>query len=928
MISHKFGSASPTVVDMEKPESVQKDGKKSSPLKEALYYSLQQMVSASCGLLMPFCQTHWQWATVLSVSILNYLPIFTRVQKKKALFEEQPKGSSADENEVFDRKYFAYSLIKLCSIIWTVLVVFWTVNSALHVALPSTHVLVVPTLSMVFDTFFDVMAKGLYLKTIVDVHSAVFDSDARTERQFRDLQKLMKTLWLSTTDVIIISVKGRDRTSSVLSPSFHKLLALLQTSSSELSPSRTESHETTEQGLLLHTASSGEEPRVYDANRIDSHHISPEDDSVEDNITGLKTLGKVPISSQEVETGAGLIHTCWKRLCDESCSDDGKNSGAMIQEYVNEITKEKFTFEIKLSQRADSFVGIVRNVTERVKLHDAEKRAQATVIARQRDAQSVNRFTRHEIKNGLLAGMELCDRLNQSFQTASKSIDDSVPVLVHKDEYLSIDSQMTKTGAMIGQVDQVLGEVLDTVLAEAMARDVIYEVYNSTPKKQDLISLLRSTGCGVGVEPRFPLVVRPSGMDLPKLLLDAQMLKYIHRNAVSNAMKYGRLGGVVSTNVFYQLEKKHLTIEVVNEPGPGHDRLMQMGEEATSAVFRQKTRLHDDTGDQDDHKHLSDGDGAWIMQKCAKNMGGHCEITFEQNQTRFIFSCPAEPIIEPLRTSGAPEHPKFELPSNTYAIGIDDSWIQRKLMLRIFNTAGISAGRTKVLGRDTTELDSISRLIAAIMTQEPDSKILILVDENLDYVDDAGGRLIRSGSKIMERCLKSMPSARRNRVLCLVRSANDSASDVAAYAERTHGFFSKTVTKKDGIMEILEPAWRARFGDMPRPEDDALKNILNCFGEDSPTESVCREDLKEVVSSVDELLRGRKSFRDIPWSHLWSALHSLKGDIMISENKWFIQAAEDISAMRGSQAPSDFDERWAQIRQSVMEGIDQDDALE
>jgi hypothetical protein len=45
----------------------------------------------------------------------------------------------------------------------------------------------------------------------------------------------------------------------------------------------------------------------------------------------------------------------------------------------------------------------------------------------------------------------------------------------------------------------------------------------------------------------------------------------------------------------------------------------------------------------------------------------------------------------------------------------------------------------------------------------------------------------------------------------LVRSANDSAKDVALYVERTHGFFPKALMQQDRIREILEPFWTKRF---------------------------------------------------------------------------------------------------------------------
>ena len=128
--------------------------------------------------------------------------------------------------------------------------------------------------------------------------------------------------------------------------------------------------------------------------------------------------------------------------------------------------------------------------------------------------------------------------------------------------------------------------------------------------------------------------------------------------------------------MFFNERSETLRIEVVNEPGEGHDRLVRMGKEACAAVFQQSTRLHEDNERNDNI--LSSGDGAWIMQKCAKNLGGFCEIAFEPTRTKFAVECHASPVFE----SDDSRRTVFELPSNRWAIGVDDSWIQRKLLLR------------------------------------------------------------------------------------------------------------------------------------------------------------------------------------------------------------------------------------------------------
>eukprot|EP00523_Entomoneis_sp_CCMP467_P022964 CAMPEP_0168827680 /NCGR_PEP_ID=MMETSP0727-20121128/122_1 /TAXON_ID=265536 /ORGANISM="Amphiprora sp., Strain CCMP467" /LENGTH=1091 /DNA_ID=CAMNT_0008880851 /DNA_START=70 /DNA_END=3342 /DNA_ORIENTATION=- len=854
----------------------------------AVWSAVNPVVSSTCGLIFPFCQNTVSWMAVLVFAVSSYSKIIPRVYEKRARLLNESKGVTVLEQENFSRRYYAYRLLSSCSLIWTCLVIMFGVNSGLHKFLPPGHRFRNESFALCADTAFDVVAKGLYLGVIVELHKMVFDSYAREQRQFHELRNLMKVLWDSTTDVILVSVRGKDKTSSVFSPSFQTLLGM--------DPSKTDCS-VTKPGVLLHTKCSIDgEQRVIDARFIDSHHISPTENMPE-------RISPIGYGTLQVKVARELIQSCWNHMDElpsRGCDDVTKNALLVVHEFDKE-NGERCSCELKLSRRPDSFVAIVRDVTERTKRFEAEQRATAEALARQKDAQGVNRFTRHEIKNGLLAGIELCERLNRSFQSASNRVDQRVSATMDKDEYKTIESDMTKTAGMIGQVDHVLHEVLETVLAEAMARDVIYEIYQPLPKKVDIVEVLKSSGRGTGTEHRFPLVL-PS-KNIPKLILDTQLLLYIHRNAISNAVKYGRAGGMVSTTVRYNEHSELLKIDVSNEPGPGHEKLLNQGKVACAAVFLQSTRLHENIDS------ISGGDGAWIMQKCAKNMGGSCAISFQKVETVFSFQCHAKAVSE-----DETRKLHFELPLNTYAIAIDDSWIQRKLMLRIFSDAGIPQSQKKALGRNPSELDSVGGLIDAILDQHDfDGKILVLVDENLDYSNgEESGFMMRSGSKLMEGILAKLQHEKRDRLLVLVRSANDSADDIETYTSRTHGFFPKTSTKRADVLEVLEAAWVGRFG------KSHPTSILDRFICEDPSDdsSIAPEDLQEAVASVDSLLQGR-SFREVEWEHLWSSLHALKGDIMISNDTELCLAAKEINSLRGPTPPDTFDESWTSIRRHV-----------
>ncbi|KAL7573496.1 hypothetical protein ACA910_019813 [Epithemia clementina (nom. ined.)] len=1345
------------------------------PPRSSVEHALLQMISTTCGLAFAYSPNTTVWMMLQLCSWICYMPLFTRVEaKKQALLEMIPehqrqqaqkkkkkknqqrrgrgRGAASNkknkntavlfdpnqympsscsylEKEAYDRRYFAYHLLRQCAIVWTCLIglyyahaiifsqaaaaTFWKYwnmeeggiisncclawdviqtqaglwlgrNDTEAAAAASTTCLdwisqthgqlsailtndtdqesassssssSFSSMAMWIDTAFDVLAKWLYLKVVVEVHEKVFDSNARDKCQLYELRRLMQLLWDSTTDTIIISVQGPNQTSTFLSPSFLQSFATpatpngttnddakdpnnnnrnnnhveershvqeivipghsdaqndssshnsglkddlnASTSSMALIPSfltlpsllsssaastttTTSSLATTAaigrcdglgtttrttttaattprttttansnsstnnpyhpdhtppqwasgtMGVVLQTAnvaviptpppsarattatsmhprttrnnsslsnlsfggndegaeensddtlptsnklprndaktkttSSSSALRVLGAKYIDSTHISTMDADLE-----KLTVAAMDKDSPQVQLAAELVQACWTNLHerqqqeqlqqqqrqrereanqgddanyddDEDCDDDNQSNDSnnsneinlifsrpknmsflLVHEFKHPNAKNKTSktktnktngededdddgskndqstcgsssnqdddmcsCELKVSQKSpESFVAIVRDVTERYRRFAAE-RAHAEALARQKDAQTANRFTRHEIKNGLLSGIELCDGLQRSLQrvtaeamggfsaaaavAASSLTSDShhehnnnnargsASVLLQEHgqqlQQLQMHPSLAKMAGLIGQVDRVFHEILDTVMADAMARDVMHECYEPNPIKADLVEILKSSCSRIG-EKRFPLQVAPS--NFPKLLLDGQLLRFIHRNAVSNATKYGKRGGVISTIVDYDNSQNQqmLTVKVINEPGPGHEKLLQDPEESSRSVFKAGKRLHNainhdhsvsphhEGGSNSDYYggcRLSSGDGAWIMQKCAKNMGGVCSISFEQDRTVFEFCCRAPPVLDNPLDMTAPSNKKqeFFLPLNTWALGIDDSWIQRKLLLRIFANAGIHSTRRKAIGRSFEELETTAKILTEFLEDDPSAKCLVLVDENLDYVmDDVGtSRIIRSGSKMMESILNEMPFMHRSRVLTLVRSANDSSQDISLYRSRTDGFFPKMATRREDVMALLEPLWKERFGDedaVAPPTTGLSKDLVarnnsnnNKDASDTDTDCISKDDLREAVSSVDVLLQGR-SVRDVPWTHIWSSLHSLKGDLMMSEQADLKWASAEISQMRGPDMPEDFDERWSKrLRPAILKGID------
>jgi len=132
------------------------------------------------------------------------------------------------------------------------------------------------------------------------------------------------------------------------------------------------------------------------------------------------------------------------------------------------------------------------------------------------------------VKNGLLAGIELCDSLRNTIDDVEKSTTSDEPVTPTKDRETPINT----TRRRIEELDVTLHELLDTVLAEAMARDVIHEVYKPRLERLDVKGLLTSSICMAG-KSNERLSVELAKPDIPYLNLDPQLLRHIHRNAIS-----------------------------------------------------------------------------------------------------------------------------------------------------------------------------------------------------------------------------------------------------------------------------------------------------------------------------------------------------------------------------------------------------------
>lgn len=346
--------------------------KATNGVKKASLASIAQSLSCVSGIVFPFCSCLSSWLLWLTFSLSTFLSLFPRVRAKWRLYLEATnrQGSSFVEKEELCRYRYSFLLMLICSLVWAVLVLLYFLNILAHHYLRDNRYMKIESLAMVLDTAFDVLAKAIYLKLVNDVHFAVFDSEGRAQRQLHELRNLISVLWDASSDAIVISARQGDKVTSLLSPSFLKLIDVTL-------PANIADRKGV--ALMIETerfANTQNPQEGFDV--ISGAYV----DCFEVPLGGLfeeSILAEISTSTaRELESSGQLIAAAWEHA----------QKSQMETILVFELPQRQC--EVKVSpHRRDTFVAIVRDVTERYMRIEAERKAHQEAAARQRDAQSV-----------------------------------------------------------------------------------------------------------------------------------------------------------------------------------------------------------------------------------------------------------------------------------------------------------------------------------------------------------------------------------------------------------------------------------------------------------------------------------------------------------------------------------------------------------
>ena len=867
-------------------------------LKIAYLNAFCMGLSTFCGLISPFCTGWLSWSFWMTVSCVFFCFIFPRLYQKAKSAKKVKKGNTLDEIEIYDRSRLSLQLMVICALMWSLIVFIYFVTSCGSIIFADGSRWRHPAAPMIGEAFMDVVAKVIYLFIIVDIHDAVFDKVSRTKRRLDELRRMMSVVWESSSDVLVISVKSlTGSATTIVSPTFAHMLGGFQDESATRCNNQCKSR-----ALMFELGAASIHSDIKMSEHKGQHdtnvsHISMPTSWLLDDDSDEGTQGSSFAMEGETTAMAQLVARAWR-----SPQIENLILHNLIRQRDNCTTL--IPCEAKVTHLDNTaIVIVVRDVSERYKHFEAEKRIVSETTARQKDAET-NCFVRHEVKNGLLAAIGLCDSLSESVEGEQK------------EELMKDDV----SGSVI-ELDKTLREILDKVMSGATIRDVINEIYHPQNTVVDFHEILCMKGYVVDSMsvkgPRFPVITFPS--PLPTFLFDPQLLRFIHRNAVSNACKYGKKGGLVKTVVYYNSLDQSIRMSVINLPGPGHKEILKLGSDANEFVFGARQRLHVHRSHSKENNGVmsqSAGDGAWIMQKCAKTLGGKCSISFEDNRTVLTLLCPVTPFDVTTNVHTPINTCKFQLPPHTWGIAIDDSKTQRRFLQKMFGMAGVSNDRTIVLGKNNEEIQGFADFMVKLLEIHPRDYFFVVVNENM-HLGTVGDELKNvSGSCCIQSIRHRLSPAHESRMLAVVRSAKDSAHDIAIYNSRAHGFFPKANTKKVGVTSLIALLWKKRF---PQQGCLVLVDDLSVISDDSTEgDSITVADLMVTIEEIDEILSSDARL-NTNWPLLQEKLHYLKGDLStLPDSVAATNAVIEINSIREMRVAVYFPDRWQKLRQTII----------
>jgi hypothetical protein len=330
------------------------------------------------------------------------------------------------------------------------------------------------------------------------------------------------------------------------------------------------------------------------------------------------------------------------------------------------------------------------------------------------------------------------------------------------------------------------------------------------------------------------------------------------------------------------LRANTLTLRVTNAPGIQHAQLIDLPH--PSVIFERGKRLHHASVD-DDTNRVSSGDGGWIMHQCARALGGECSIRFDAQGTTFELVCPITPpralCAGAGRADGGAAEVEFALPADVVCIGIDDSKVQRFILRKMFAALGADPGCVEIYGEHDAHLLNVAGIVVEAVRVHPEERVLVIADENLELADGCASMSVLSSSEF-HKVRAELDDAEMARLLLVIRSANDSRSDLARYLRSAHAVLPKRGFAKEAIFLSIAPMWRARFAPVSPSGSSGSVAAGPEAARSAMSKSRSMNSLDQIrcgVSDVVGKLCHEITAMSTPWHKAKRSLVTIKGEL-------------------------------------------------
>ncbi len=354
-------------------------------------------LSTAAGAIFPFCQSWGAWLTVFTISWILFCSIFFRLHGRYHRFQKMTTDGSFDMKEEYERAKYSLKTIAVCAVVWTLLATSFSVIAILKPLVAEDSFFASESLVLVTESIFEIISKVWYLNLLIEVHNIVFDDASRTMRRLEELRAVMSTIWNASSDVMVWCSSEGGTIHAVISPSFFDL----SDPPSDIEKLRRLAPNYKKPTLVLEIE---QDKGVY------VHHII------------RMNMGCTITRQDAVDL---MMKTSQKAAYQSSCSTSEKNVEALAKLLLQIFRSEekemvlmtdmhrtdqektidtKIACEAKISKLDASCLVVLRDISERFQRFETEKKLVEEITARKKDSEA-NRFTRHEVKNSILAAI-------------------------------------------------------------------------------------------------------------------------------------------------------------------------------------------------------------------------------------------------------------------------------------------------------------------------------------------------------------------------------------------------------------------------------------------------------------------------------------------------------------------------------------------